>query len=175
MYPIPKNLQKIIIPKGTKNNEFQFYGQLTCSCGNNHFEVLYVGDDTYYAKERTIKVVEIGKKYFLIVKAQCKQCHKIHLLFDKDYHGWNGFVCEGFGSRIHPRPKSKKWNCINCSNSEHKVNINIFSKGQQDFIEETEGQLNKTDWVEGYSLIRIGIECVFCGLSNKGWTSCETM
>jgi hypothetical protein len=172
--PIPQHLRSILKPLGNYNTEFNVTGELQCNCGSNSFKIKIVGDTSSYDKERVIKVIKIDLYYFLIVKVQCNACSKEHLIFDNDFHGWNGFVCGGDSKGLN-RPKSNTWNCNKCNKSEHSLEISIYSKGQTDFIEEVGDEFDKNFWIETFSWIIILTRCNSCGESNKQWISYETM
>lgn len=174
MLPIPKHLKSILKPIGDKNNEFEITGKIVCDCGSENFTIELVGDSSDYEKNNVIKVVEIEENYFLIIKVKCNSCNKEHLIFDNDYHGWNGFVCGG-DSREYPRPESKVWHCNKCENSDFSMNVHIHSQGQDDFIEELEDEFDKEDWIEGFDWITIKTACNMCGETNDEWISYETM
>lgn len=172
--PIPKHLSKILIPIGDKNEEFNVTGKLKCSCGNENLEIKLVGDDSDYKKKQVIRVVEINSGYFLIIKTYCKKCDSENLIFDNDFHGWNGFVCGGDNRELN-RPKPKQWNCDKCANSEHQIQLQIESQGKEDFVEEGGEEFAEEDWTEGFSWITIKTECTNCGKTNPEWISYETM
>jgi len=173
--PLPKHLKNILIPIGNINSEFQLIGKIVCGCGSEKFTIELVGDDSNYQKDNVIKVAEIDENYFLIIKAKCNSCNKENLIFDDDYHGWNGFVC-GENFRHLPRPDTAYWCCNKCQNTNHSMIIRIESHGQDDFIEETEeGDFDMEDWVEAFSWITIKVICNSCGETNNEWISYETM
>lgn len=175
MLPIPRNLKGIIKAVNNENTEFRFYGELVCRCQSKKFEILYVGDSEKYKEKYLIKLAEIEGEFYLIFKSKCIQCNEIYNLFDKDYNGWNGYVCKGFGKRQNPRPIPEKWYCITCSNSMHKIRITIYSKGKKDFIEETQGEFDEEYWEEAFSWICVEIKCSMCSLTSKEWISYETL
>ena len=172
--PLPKHLKNILSPIGNSNNEFELNGKIVCDCGSENFTIKIVGDDSDYKKDDVIKVIEIDGNFFLIVKVKCNNCNKEHLIFDNDYHGWNGFVCGGDSKNL-PRPDTKNWNCNKCKNTNHSMVVAIESQGQEDFIEEGEEEFDKEDWVEAFSWITIKVICNSCGEVNNEWISYETM
>ncbi len=172
--PIPKHLYELMHPIGEENDEFNVNGKLKCNCGIESFEIKLVGDDSDYKKEQVIKVTEVNDGYFLIIKTHCKNCNSEHLIFDNDFHGWNGFVCGG-DNREMERPETKQWNCDACENSEHKLELNIESQGKEDFMEEGGDEFGEDNWIEGFSWITIKTECSNCGKKNSEWISYETM
>ena len=174
MFPIPKHLKKIIKPIGKNNSEFQLNGKLECNCGSEKFVIRLVGDDSEYKNHQVIRVTEINGDFFLIIKGYCKNCNSEHLIFDNDYHGWNGFVCGGDNKEA-PRPSSKDWNCDKCANDEHRIELNIASQGKEDFVDEGGEEFGEENWAEGFSWITMKTECLNCNKSNPEWISYETM
>jgi ribosomal protein S27E len=140
MLPIPKHLESILKPIGESNNEFEVTGKIVCDCGSENFTIGIVGDDADYQKDNVIKVAEVGENYFLIVKVKCNSCGKEHLIFDNDYHGWNGFVCGG-DSRNLSRPDTENWKCNKCQNANHSLIVSIHSQRQEGFFEGRWGEI----------------------------------
>ena len=174
MLPIPKHLEKILKVNELNNSEFEVTGKILCSCGCEDFAMKYVGDTSEYDTEKVIKVIEIEENYYLIFKLECVKCKIVHLIFDNDFHGRNGFVCGELSKELE-RPQTQTWKCIKCDNTNHKVIVKINSAGKEDFIEETEGDFDGNDWIEAFSWITISIECRSCNEKNKEWISYETM
>ena len=174
MLPIPKHLKQILKVNEQNNTEFEVTGKIVCNCGCENFTIKYVGDNSFYKTENVIKVIEIEGNYYLIITVECEKCKSLHLIFDNDFHGWNGFVCGELSKELE-RPKTKNWKCIKCENSNHKVIVKINSAGKEDFIEETEGDFDENDWIEAFSWITISTECESCSEKNKEWISYETM
>lgn len=172
--PIPKHLKDILFPVGNDNSELSVTGKIKCKCGSENFRIQIVGDDSQYNDSQVIKVAEISGKYFLIIKVVCNDCSSQHLIFDNDYHGWNGFVCGG-DNRDVERPQTKQWNCDKCANEIHKMTVQINSQGKDDFMEEGGDEFGEENWVEGFDWITIEIECSNCNKTNPEWISYETM
>lgn len=171
MLPIPNNLKDILVPSGNENDEFTVFGDLLCTCRSAKFEINYVAETVHGA----IKAAEIKGKSFLIIRCVCTNCSLEYDLFDKDFNGWNGFVCEGFGNRAIARPSAEKWNCRKCNSVTQRISVKIHSKGKQDFVEETEGKFEENYWTEAYSWIKIDLQCPNCGFTDEEWISYETM
>lgn len=174
MFPIPRYLKDILKPTGNQNNEYELTGKIICACGSENFTIKLVGDTSFYESENVIKVVELEEHYFLIIKVKCNNCDKEHLIFDKDFHGWDGFVCGGNASNL-PRPDAKIWYCNKCSNANHSMAVKIHSQGQDQFIEEAGEEFDKNDWTEAFDWITIKTECKSCNETNEEWISYETM
>jgi hypothetical protein len=172
LLPIPKHLTEILKPIGNKNNEFNVKGQITCTCNSTDFQIKLVGDASFYEKEKVIKVIDINDNYFLIVKAVCDKCSREHLIFDMDFHGWNSLWEE---TKNNERPNSDIWECNKCKKHSHTLVVSIQSEGQKDFIENSEDDVDKNDWIEAFGYITIGIKCNSCNEENDEWISFETM
>lgn len=174
MFPIPKHLKDILKLTGNDNNEFKINGKIVCECGCEKFTIKIVGDDADYNSYKVIRVADIEGFGFLIIKIKCNNCDKKYLVFDNDYHGWNGFVCGG-DNREEKRPKTRDWHCNKCQKTDHSLMISIYSEGQEDFIEEAGDQFDKEDWTEAFGSINLKVDCNVCGGKNDEWLSYETM
>lgn len=172
-YPVPKHLKEILKPIGD-NNEFEVTGKIVCDCGSEEFKIKLVGDDSEYETNKVIRLAEIDDNYYLIVSVKCNNCNKEHLIFDNDFHGWNGFVC-GENSKSIAKPETKNWTCKNCYGTNHSMTLLIHSQGQDDFKEEAGDEFDKNDWAEGFSWITIKLACNSCNEKNEEWISYETM
>lgn len=169
--PIPKHLISILQPTGINNHAQQVTGDIICTCGCPTFAIQYVGNP-----HRTfLRVVEIQTNYYLIIGVVCDNCSQQHLIFDHDFHGWNGFVCTEEEKRQLPRPASAVWACPICQNQHHSMHVRIYSEGQEDFIEETAGEFPPNNWTEAFSWITIHLQCTSCLNRIKDWISYETM
>jgi ribosomal protein S27E len=174
MLPIPRHLENILKPIDGNNNEFKVRGKIVCPCRSEKFMIMFVGNDADYQRNNVIKVTKVGENYFLIIKVKCNNCGEEHMIFDNDYHGWNGFVCGG-DARGLPRPDTKNWTCNKCSHTCHSLRVKINSQGQEDFIEEGGNELDPNDWVEAFDWFTVDITCNSCGKTNDEWISYETM
>lgn len=172
--PVPKHLIEIFELAGSDNSEYSASGNLQCKCGSRDFQIHMVGDDSQYKKLHVIKVQELDGKFYLIIKAKCTNCSSIHLVFDNDFHGWNGYVCGG-DSREMARPETKLWNCPKCGSEKHGMLLHIESQGKNDFLSEGGEEFGEENWIEAFSWITIETECSECKEHNKGWISYETM
>lgn len=175
--PIPAHLKNILIPKGDKNDEFFVAGDIACTCGNKEFSLSYLGA---YENE-IITLCEYEGVFYLAIECKCKECGKVHLIFDDNLHGWNGFVCgdeSGFeGYEEFPMEKFKKlWKCPKCNDEHHEVSVAISSEGKEDFLENCEDtEFSEEGWVNAFSWITISTRCTNCGFIDKTWIDYETM
>lgn len=139
------------------------------------FEIFFIGRSIYENGDSVIKVVEYQKGFFLVVSIRFLNCNDTFVLLDKDLHGWNGWICRDEQQLRRNRPQNNIWKCSNCGESKHKGNIEIFSKGKEDFIEETEGEFDPELWYNAFSWFKMNIRCTSCGLSTDGFIDYETM
>ncbi len=147
---------------------------MKCRCGNENLVIKLVGDDSNYEKDQVIQVLETNNGFFLIINVFCNVCKSEHLIFNNDFHGWNGFVCGG-DNREMDRLEPKQWDCDKCNNSEHKIELQIESQGKEDFMEEGGEEFGEHNWTEGFSWLTIKTECINCNKTNPEWISYETM
>ena len=180
MLPIPIHLEHILIPKG-ENNEFEVTGDLKCDCGNNEFTISFIGK----YQDGIVTLCKYEDVFYLAIKCKCKKCGKLHVIFDNNLHGWNGFVCsdenefngyENFPIEIY----QKSWLCPKCNNDSHIISVNISSQGKADFISEVlenseDARFVEEDWVNAFEWITISLKCLTCGFEDKEWIDYETM
>ncbi len=178
MYPVPKHLRSILNLEepldGDDNSECR--GRLVCTCGMDEFILLHVGGVGGKGKFQFAKVTVINGEAFLVIKVRCTGCDAEHLVFDDDFHGWNGYVCaadEGLRSR--PRPDLLPWECAMCSCSAHRVSVRIVGEDKDFVLSEGEGVVTDADWHEAFGWLTIDIECVTCDFKLGGWVDYETM
>jgi hypothetical protein len=171
--PAPAHLRACTsaIPSRCRRN--RFVANVKCYCGGTRFRLLHTGAIREQDGEKYPRVAQVGAGYFLIIKAACTACATDHLLFDDDYHGWNGFVV-ATGDRA-TRPGLVEWVCNACGESEHSATISLFSEGRQEAIQESAEFLNDTNWQEGFGSIVIDIKCTRCKHKVDDWLSHETM
>jgi hypothetical protein len=175
MMPPPSHLREIVRPADTRVDEDPFVGKLRCTCTGERFRVLNLPYYHVGNGKVTLVTAEIKGKFFFIIRAQCVACEKDHLIFDKDFHGWNGFVCHDEKQAKLKRPKVEVWQCPECDGDAHEVTVAIAGEGREDFAEETEGQYDEDRWPDAFGSIGIGIKCCNCGGELPEWVSYETM
>jgi len=174
MLPIPTHLKNTLIPIGDKNGESHVDGVIRCTCGFESFYIKIYAD----TKNGYLQAGEYNSGYALVVKAECKDCGKTHLIFDGSKHGWNGFVCHD-GVTV-PDVDLKSWNCPKCNCDIHNIKIGVNSQGKQDFIDETgiadgESDFTEDEWVDAFDWITMGLKCSGCGHTDEKWIDYETM
>ncbi|SCW65806.1 Ribosomal protein L9, N-terminal domain [Paenibacillus tianmuensis] len=174
-YPIPKHLNDILIPMGTDNNENRVDGVVRCLCGCETFSVSVYGDK----EGQDIYVGEYNNDSALMIKAECTECHKTHLIFDLSKHGWNGFVCHD-GVTV-PDDELFPWPCKKCSSDVHHIKLTIISEGKEDYVDNLGDDIgdgkefSEDDWVEAFGWITISLTCSHCGFNDERWIDYETM
>ena len=151
MMPTPSHLTKCVTRKDTVIDESPLEADVDCPCGSNMFELFYPGQTTEYNGSKIPVVAEIDSVFFFLIRARCTQCSREHLLLDKDFHGWEGFVCHDKEQAIIPRPELTKWHCLTCGKTPHQACIQIQTAGKQDFIEESEGMFNQDQWPDAFA------------------------
>lgn len=140
-------------------SDFTYLGKVACKCGCE--EVIFLQPEE-----------DIGPSY---LKAKCPTCLKEYLLFDTDYHGWDGWICHNEESAAKDRPEIHPIECEKCSNKTHEVVVIIDSQGKQDFIEEAGDGFDIERWQDAFEWITIDIKCSECGKVTKELVSYETM
>ncbi|MCX7922001.1 MAG: hypothetical protein N3B21_08330 [Clostridia bacterium] len=98
-----------------------------------------------------------------------------HLLFDDDFHGWNGWICHDTSKAVLPRPELIEWKCTQCSSTKHRGVITIHSQGKQDFIEEAGDEFDLNRWQDAFDWFLLDISCEDCGKETRDFISHETM
>jgi len=103
--PIPKHLRPIFEFRTPDRGEV--IGDIRCTCNSTSFAIHYVADSSSYATDQFVSSLEINDHFFTIVYAQCNHCQRNHLLFDIDFHGYDGFVCTDH-TDLPPRPAPQR-------------------------------------------------------------------
>lgn len=164
MLPIPSHLKNYFIPIGNDNDEFSVKGIIKCSCNNEKdFDLLFFNGEA------------AENQFFCVIKVRCNKCKSEILVFDADFHGWDGFVCHDESEASLKRPELKTWKCLNCGHTNVKINLKINSQGKDDYIEEAGEEFNEDQWIEAFEWITIDVFCNNCQKEIKEWISYETM
>ncbi len=172
MLPIPKHLNEILFPIDEDNDQYGVIGDIKCICDSKNFEVEYVG---LKDESGSIIPVNIHGHYFFIIKIKCLECSRKYLIFDKDFNGWDGFVCHDEEEAKLPSPLGLIWQCSECKNNSNKIQITIGSQGKEYFLEETNNGFPPDKWVEAFEWITIQLTCSNCNHTHYDWVSFETM
>jgi hypothetical protein len=175
MMPVPSHLKAFVIPKESAIDESSLDATVECNCGSGRFELLFPGETHEYGGEKIPCTAKIDGHFFFLLKVRCTSCRTEHLLFDKDFHGWDGFVCHKESQASLPRPALVVWHCLKCGGSEHEASIQIQTQGRQDFVEVGDGELDEDRWPDGFAWFTVPITCISCGKDTPSWVSYETM
>lgn len=175
MMPSPTHLVGWIKPDSDIIDEENFEGKIKCPCGNETFEVSHPGNMLEDRGEKFPCTIEIDSKFFFLIKVKCSDCSEEKIIFDADFHGWDGYVCHDPEQANIERPNLQLWNCSACNSPKHSVHVQIQTEGKQDFIEESSGEFPEERWVDAFGWIDIDLRCSECEKETIGWISYETM
>jgi hypothetical protein len=136
MVPSPEHLSACTIPEPDKAKEHQYIGRVVCPCGCDAFVMQHTGATHEYKGEIIPCTAQVGREFFFRVVATCTECEVQHLLFDKDLHGWNGFVCRRELADHHePCPPLIGWKCQVCGGETHNAHAVVSCEDMQQAIE----------------------------------------
>lgn len=155
--------------------DHQYAGHVKCKCGCDTFELRHTGGTHEWNDETIPCTTEISGEFYLRIAAKCKECSSEHLLFDMDFHGWNGFVCREDSKTSRPRPSLVPWPCRSCGNSAYQSDVVVSGEDMESAIDESEGVLDASNWQEGFGWMDIHLHCTVCDNVHKSWVSIETM
>ena len=175
MMPVPSHLSDILFPRDKVLDDELLIGDVICGCGCRIFKVMYPGETQEYEGREYPCTIEIDGNFFFLIKAVCSKCNEEYILFDKDFHGWDGFLCHDSMKAKLPRPKLICWKCKSCKASNHEVSIKVSSQGKTDFIDATEGEFDESKWSDAFEWIWVTIKCSECKLVTEDWIDYETM
>jgi dipeptidyl aminopeptidase/acylaminoacyl peptidase len=125
--PAPAHLQKCTAPVASQCRRNRSVAHLQCPYGGKKFSLLHAGATREQNGVKFPKDTKVGDAYFMMIKAVCAQCHAEHLIFDKDFHGWNGFVVNT-GERAQ-RPELVAWICTACGKTDHSATVAFLQRG----------------------------------------------
>ncbi len=175
MVPIPTHLAAAIELASATYVDGCVDAKILCPCGSDKFELMFPGQTQEFEGEEIPCTAEIDGKFFFRLEARCTRCSRQHLLLDADFHGWNGFVCHDQEQGALPRPPLQPWRCLSCSNTEHHIRVRVQNEGQEDFLENTDGEFPPDRWVDAFGWFSVDIHCTKCGSKKIEWVSYETM
>lgn len=170
-------------PRHLRNNIINLYEdkkqcicsyRLKCSCGCEEFILSFPGEikDIENISYPVAKLFD--NKTFFIINAECKKCNKSFVVFDKDFHGWDGFICGEKSKQEIPRPSLVRWKCQSCGSLNHKVIVKLAYMSKDIFMQECEGDYNEEQWPDSFEWIWISIHCINCDLEIMDWVDYET-
>lgn len=175
MMPSPTHLTGWVVPDSDAIDEGNFTGKVQCPCGCGTFEISHPGG-TYQAQGVELPgTAEIDGNFFFLVQVTCTACGDEKIIFDADFHGWEGFVDHDKRQGKLPRPRLVKWFCHGCGFEQHNVRLGIDTSGKQEYTEEAGRHFPPERWVDAFSWIDIDITCADCKAETKSWVSYETI
>jgi hypothetical protein len=177
MMPTPSHLRDCVKRPdvAVTEEEGRLIAPVVCPCGSAELELLYPGQTREVKGRPVIVVVQIDGNFYLRLEARCGNCGKNHLLLDKDFHGWNGYVCHDEKQAALPRSPLQVWHCPSCKNTRHQMEVTICTEGKTHFVEESEGEFQAESWPDGFGWFTLTTHCVNCGLDIDALVDYETM
>jgi hypothetical protein len=175
MMPVPSHLQGIVVPLDDVIDEEALSARIHCPCGEETFKLLYPGQTHEYERELVPCTAEINGKFFFVLKSQCAGCKREHLLFDADFHGWDGFICHDSAQAALARPPLVAWKCQKCGDTRHTGVIRIQTQGKDDFISEAGDEFDVNRWPDAFGWFSLDLTCSECGKKSPELVSYETM
>ena len=171
----PAHLKHLIAP-GALITENELEASVQCPCKSSVFRLFHAGY-TVTDSDGTESPcqTEVDGKWYYIVSAQCVSCRGIHVLLDEDFHGWNGLVSRYSEAESKPRPPLVVWPCAACGEEGHELKLKICNHGKDDFTEECGGEVDESEWVNGFSCFGLDIRCHASGNTKEDWGNKETM
>jgi hypothetical protein len=148
-------------------------GAICCACGNRDLILIFHGTTHLYDGKEIPCTLQTDEGFFFIVKAKCPDCGAEYLLFDKDFHGWDGCVCHDEKDASKPRPHLTAWKCRECNQEKHFIQIQ-FCYGDEGGIQEAIDDGTIDNPADAFEWIYIDIKCENCGLSTEKWVDYET-
>ena len=146
---------------------------VVCPCGGQSFKLLYPGQKKKNDEGEVPCTLQVGDKFFFLVKAICVDCNTEFLLFDKDYHGWDGYLCHNDNVALVPRPSLESWKCQECDSESHSVVVE-FSYGDFDDIKEDLGRIQIDNYWDAFEWVCMNIKCDNCGRATSKWVDYES-
>jgi hypothetical protein len=175
MRPLPKHLRGVAVPRSAVVDEGPLDADVRCPCGGAAFELLYPGATHEYRGERIPCTKQVGDQFFFMIKAKCVACGRTHLLFDKDFHGWGGYVGHDELQAALPRPELEPWKCSACGGIAHGATVNVQGEGRADFVENAGEGFDADTWPDGFSWFGMSVHCKSCRKDTPVWVGYETV
>lgn len=174
MMPVPSHLRKCLVPNDEKLDEQYLIGKLRCPCGCKKFQFLYTGQDSDVAG--SICAAEIDDEWFFVIKAKCISCGREHLLLDRDFHGWDGFICHDTKKALLPRPPVDLWKCRLCGCLEHTATVEISPTDKEEFhdvVREEPEKFQMEMWPDAFEWFIVSLQCCNCAHKQEHWVDYE--
>jgi len=173
--PAPTHLLGITDQRPEDCTPTEFVADLHCPCGGREFSLLYPGATQEWNGKVYPCTAQIDDRFYFLVRARCAACNDEHLVFDRDFHGWDGFVVHDESQAATPRPPLVPWQCSRCNSLAHRATVRVFGESQAFVMSESDGQVPPDQWQDAFGWITIETECVECGLGREDWVSYEAM
>lgn len=167
---LPTHIRDCI--KDVKCTEDFIRGDVCCTCGNEVFALYYPGESIEYKGKKMPYSTYIHDHSYFIIKARCNKCNKEYLLFDRDFHGWDGYVCHDEKDASKPRPPLVPWKCPKCGEDKHGAQIMFCYGDKEEMLEDMEDK--DIDWADAFEWIYMTIKCQTCGYVTEKWVDYET-
>ncbi|MGO4129430.1 hypothetical protein AB4Z01_33880 [Inquilinus sp. YAF38] len=175
MMPVPTHLIDCVVPLESGLDQASLKAAVRCSCSSVQFRLLFPGQAQEHEGRQIPSTAKIGGQFFFLLKAHCTGCGRKNLLFDADFHGWNGFVCHEPEMAARTRPPLVPWACQSCGGLHHTGIVTISTEGREDFVAEAGDEFDPERWPDGFGWFALDVTCVQCGVMTKDLVSYETM
>jgi hypothetical protein len=173
----PDYLKSNLVLINYRVNKSIAQADLQCKCGCLNFEVLYPGSTINIDGRVYPYSYETDTDSFFLIKVKCVECQSEYLIFDEDFHGWDGFYCHDLRHAALARPKLTPWTCLSCGQIPHKVSIKLDHTDRKEYEEMQYSKKRpfiENEWLLSFEWIWIGITCSNCNLSTPDWSDYET-
>ena len=174
MLQVPSHLKGILVPREDTTDTEIVEGRLRCKCESEQFQLMYPGQTHQYEGKTYPCTAQVDGNFFFLIKAVCNECSEGYLVFDKHFHGWDGFVCHDTEEAKLSRPPLVPWRCLSCGGLFHKVMVEIAFQSKEFFVRETGGKFDEDRWPDAFQWIWISITCCKCSLKTEKWVDYET-
>jgi hypothetical protein len=173
--PLPAHLREIIVPALIQEDDHSVKGRVVCPCGEDEIELMYPGQTHEYNGSLIPCTAMIDDKFFFLLRADCPKCNSQHLLFDADFHGWDGFICHNKEQASLPRPPLFAWKCSSCGSTRHKVEMTVSGESIEEFEENAGEEFGIECWPESFGWVSVDVCCGNCQNVTTDLVSYETM
>lgn len=174
IHPTPLHLRDTLLVDPAASDEHELNGSVRCPCGSAVHKLLYVADLCRDEAVPYLRVIEKPDGFFLRIGAQCTACAKVHLVFDDDFHGYNGYACADEDQRARPRPDYETYSCHRCKGVGHRILIGIVGDlAKEDLVEDSD-TLNESNGHEAFGWLTVEVTCNGCGYGPLPLVDYET-
>jgi hypothetical protein len=171
--PVPSHLVGWVEPKEFRDKVL--IAAIRCPCGSERLEFRYPGV-THLVEGRPFPCsAEIGKVWFFLIQAACSVCPEEHILFDKHFHGCDGFLDPESKERTLPRPRLWPWRCLQCGSALHTGEVRVVLDYEDAYFEYGYAdQFGDEHWPDAFGWFSMGLRCCDCGHETPVWVDYET-